>query len=188
MVQFIRNRLVLNDTSFPFSLIWNWDSVLLDDHQARRNITTNISQNPINETVLWGENPDWHCESVVMVIWLDIFQCVVQIKHECAQLHLSRWSTAEMHQRIFLSASCCFAGSSAALSGFWADGNTEAQGRPGSQSAALSRQRGSGHSHLLQRADQECREVGNLMALLQTHSSFKEKLNSKLIRTSGLEA
>ena len=34
----------------------------------------------------------------------------------------------------------------------------------------------------------KCREVGNLMALLQTHSSFKEKLNSKLIRTSGLGA
>lgn len=104
MVQFIRNRLVLNNTSFPFSLIWNWDSVLLDDHQARRNITTNISQNPINETVLWGENPDWHCESVVMVIWLDIFQCVVQIKH-CMNVH-SCTSPADLLQKCTKESSC----------------------------------------------------------------------------------
>ena len=104
MVQFIRNRLVLNDTSFPFSLIWNWDSVLLDDHQARRNITTNISQNPINETVLWGENPDWHCESVVMVIWPDIFQCVVQIKH-CMNVH-SCTSPVDLLQKCTKESSC----------------------------------------------------------------------------------
>lgn len=82
MVWFIRNILVLNYSS----LIRNWDSVLLDDHQAKKNITTKILQNPINETVLWGENPDWHCESVVTIVWLDIFQCIIQIKH-CMNVH-----------------------------------------------------------------------------------------------------